>query len=91
MTVQAAGEQALQIVRSVIRNPEIQAIVPGLLDALQDPARKSLLAWPLYPRLSLSTSWTTYFGIGHAGCTTAFRIDQTKRAKWQRSSSVIRK
>ncbi|KAI9565775.1 hypothetical protein GHT06_009568 [Daphnia sinensis] len=39
--VQAAGAQALQIIGSVIRNPEIQAIVPVLLEALQDPAKKT--------------------------------------------------
>lgn len=39
--VQAAGAQALQIIGSVIRNPEIQAIVPVLLQALQDPAKKT--------------------------------------------------
>lgn len=39
--VQEAGAQALQIIGSVIRNPEIQAIVPVLLEALQDPAKKT--------------------------------------------------
>lgn len=39
--VQGAGAQALQIIGSVIRNPEIQAIVPVLLQALQDPAKKT--------------------------------------------------
>ena len=39
--VQAAGVQALKVIGSVIRNPEIQAIVPVLLSALQDPAKKT--------------------------------------------------
>lgn len=33
--VQRAGAQALKVIGSVIRNPEIQAIVPVLLEALQ--------------------------------------------------------
>lgn len=33
--VQKAGAQALKVIGSVIRNPEIQAIVPYLLEALQ--------------------------------------------------------
>ena len=33
--VQQAGTQALKVIGSVIRNPEIQAIVPILLKALQ--------------------------------------------------------
>ncbi|ROT65240.1 Translational activator GCN1 [Penaeus vannamei] len=39
--VQHAGGQALKLIGSVIRNPEIQAIVPVLLDALQDPSRNT--------------------------------------------------
>lgn len=39
--VQQAGAQALKVIGSVIRNPEIQAIVPILLKALQDPAKKT--------------------------------------------------
>ena len=39
--VQSAANQALQQIGSVIRNPEIQAIVPTLLQALDDPANKT--------------------------------------------------
>ncbi|XP_043189397.1 eIF-2-alpha kinase activator GCN1-like isoform X4 [Amphibalanus amphitrite] len=42
--VQRAGAQALKQIGSVIRNPEIQAIVPTLLSALQDPANRTSLA-----------------------------------------------
>ncbi|KAI4470055.1 translational activator gcn1-related [Holotrichia oblita] len=39
--VQEAGTEALRVIGSVIRNPEIQAIVPVLLHALQDPSNKT--------------------------------------------------
>lgn len=39
--VQKAGAQALSQIGSVIRNPEIQAIVPTLLEALSDPSHKT--------------------------------------------------
>lgn len=41
MKVQEAGADALRVIGSVIRNPEIQAIVPVLLKALQDPSNKT--------------------------------------------------
>ncbi|KAJ0180220.1 hypothetical protein K1T71_003624 [Dendrolimus kikuchii] len=41
MRVQDAGAEALKVIGSVIRNPEIQAIVPVLLQALQDPSNKT--------------------------------------------------
>lgn len=41
MKVQEAGADALKVIGSVIRNPEIQAIVPVLLKALQDPSNKT--------------------------------------------------
>lgn len=41
MRVQEAGAEALRVIGSVIRNPEIQAIVPVLLEALQDPSNKT--------------------------------------------------
>ncbi|CAH2086956.1 unnamed protein product [Euphydryas editha] len=43
MRVQEAGAEALKVIGSVIRNPEIQAIVPVLLQALQDPSNKTSL------------------------------------------------
>lgn len=39
--VQQAAAEALKVIGSVIRNPEIQAIVPVLLQALQDPSNKT--------------------------------------------------
>ena len=39
--VQNAGVQALKQIGSVIRNPEIQAIVPVMLKALRDPSTKT--------------------------------------------------
>ena len=39
--VQSAGAEALILIGSVIRNPEIQVIVTVLLSALQDPSKKS--------------------------------------------------
>nr|XP_023696536.1 eIF-2-alpha kinase activator GCN1 [Paramormyrops kingsleyae] len=39
--VQKAGQQALRLIGSVIRNPEILAITPILLDALTDPSHKT--------------------------------------------------
>ena len=39
--VQNAGVQALKQIGSVIKNPEIQAIVPVLLKALRDPSSKT--------------------------------------------------
>ena len=39
--VQNAGAKALRQIGSVIRNPEIQVIVPVLLEALQDPSNKT--------------------------------------------------
>ncbi|XP_066249177.1 stalled ribosome sensor GCN1 [Euwallacea similis] len=41
MKVQEAGAAALRVIGSVIRNPEIQAIVSVLLKALQDPSNKT--------------------------------------------------
>ncbi|XP_070759930.1 stalled ribosome sensor GCN1 [Enoplosus armatus] len=39
--VQKAGQQALRQIGSVIRNPEILAITPILLDALTDPSKRT--------------------------------------------------
>nr|XP_055023389.1 eIF-2-alpha kinase activator GCN1 [Misgurnus anguillicaudatus] len=39
--VQKAGQQALRQIGSVIRNPEILAITPVLLDALTDPSHRT--------------------------------------------------
>lgn len=39
--VQEAGADALKVIGSVIKNPEIQAIVPILLKALEDPSNKT--------------------------------------------------
>ncbi|XP_075960575.1 stalled ribosome sensor GCN1 [Anarhichas minor] len=39
--VQKAGQQALRQIGSVIRNPEILAITPILLDALTEPSRRT--------------------------------------------------
>ncbi|CRL07624.1 CLUMA_CG020589, isoform A [Clunio marinus] len=39
--VQEAGANALKMIGAVIKNPEIQAIVPVLLKALEDPSNKT--------------------------------------------------
>lgn len=39
--VQEAGADALKVIGSVIKNPEIQAIVPVLLKALEDPSQNT--------------------------------------------------
>ena len=39
--VQVSGSQALKQIGSVIKNPEIQVLVPVLLDALGDPSNKA--------------------------------------------------
>ncbi|TNN77641.1 eIF-2-alpha kinase activator GCN1 [Liparis tanakae] len=39
--VQKAGQQALRLIGSVIRNPEILAITPILLDALTEPSKRT--------------------------------------------------
>ncbi|XP_073812308.1 lethal (3) 80Fj [Musca autumnalis] len=39
--VQQAGADALKVIGSVIKNPEIQAIVPVLLKALEDPSKNT--------------------------------------------------
>lgn len=39
--VQESGANALKMIGSVIKNPEIQAIVPILLRALEDPSNKT--------------------------------------------------
>lgn len=43
LKVQEAGAAALKVIGSVIKNPEIQAIVPILLKALEDPSNKTSL------------------------------------------------
>ncbi|CAG0913373.1 unnamed protein product [Notodromas monacha] len=42
--VQKAGTQALKQIGSVIRNPEIQALVPILLGSVEDPSKKTSIA-----------------------------------------------
>lgn len=39
--VQESGSDALRVIGSVIKNPEIQAIVPVLLKALEDPSKNT--------------------------------------------------
>ncbi|XP_041673562.1 eIF-2-alpha kinase activator GCN1 isoform X1 [Drosophila eugracilis] len=39
--VHESGAEALKVIGSVIKNPEIQAIVPVLLDALEDPSNNT--------------------------------------------------
>lgn len=39
--VQEAGADALKVIGSVIKNPEIQALVPVLLKALEDPSKNT--------------------------------------------------
>ncbi|KAH8265099.1 hypothetical protein KR026_010349, partial [Drosophila bipectinata] len=39
--VQESGAEALKVIGSVIKNPEIQEIVPILLDALEDPSNNT--------------------------------------------------
>lgn len=39
--VQESGAEALKVIGSVIKNPEIQEIVPILLDALEDPSKNT--------------------------------------------------
>ncbi|XP_059218129.1 stalled ribosome sensor GCN1 isoform X2 [Stomoxys calcitrans] len=39
--VQESGADALKVIGSVIKNPEIQALVPVLLKALEDPSRNT--------------------------------------------------
>uniref|UniRef100_W8CCK9 Translational activator GCN1 n=1 Tax=Ceratitis capitata TaxID=7213 RepID=W8CCK9_CERCA len=41
--VQEAGAEALKVIGSVIKNPEIQAIVPILLTALEDPSTNTFI------------------------------------------------
>ncbi|ORX44432.1 ARM repeat-containing protein [Hesseltinella vesiculosa] len=42
--VQAAGKRSLQMFGEVISNPEIQLLVPDLLQALSDPNKKTMIA-----------------------------------------------
>ena len=39
--VAKAGETAIKQIGSVVRNPEIQLIAPVLIDALQNPTKKT--------------------------------------------------
>ena len=41
LQVAKAGETAIKQIGSVVRNPEIQVIAPSLIDALQNPTKKT--------------------------------------------------